>query len=46
MEPNYLFDPEEYYEKYYPEEELTDYDPDNIEHYIEIMYEQKNKSLS
>ncbi len=45
MEPNYLFDEEEYYEKYYPDEKLTDYDPDNIEHYIDVIDEKKRRSL-
>ncbi len=45
MEPSWLTDEEAYYEKFYPEEDVTDYDPDNIEHYTELMDEQKGKDL-
>ena len=46
MEPSWLTDEQAYYEKFYPEEEdVTDYDPDNIEHYLELMDEQKGKDL-
>ena len=46
MEPNWLFDEEEYEEHYTIKENTPVYDPDNIEYYIEIMHEQRRKSLS
>jgi hypothetical protein len=45
MEPNWLFDEEAYEERFTKKEIIPEYDPDNIEHYMEVMDEQKRKSL-
>ena len=44
-EPNWLFDEEAYEERFTKKEIIPEYDPDNIEHYMEVMDEQKRKSL-
>jgi len=43
MEPSWLTDEDAFFEKFYPEEKVKDYDPENIEHYMELMDEQKSK---
>ena len=46
MEPTWLFDEEAYEERYKKKEVIPEYDPDNIEYYMEVIDEQKRESLS
>ena len=45
MEPHWLFDEEAYEERFTKKEVIPDYDPDNIEFHMEVIDEQKRKSL-
>ena len=47
MEPHWLFDEEAYQERYTKKEVIPEFDPDNIEHYMEVIEDgKKRKSLS
>jgi len=46
MEPTWLFDEEAYEERFTKKEIIPEYDPDNIEYYMEVIDGQKRKSLS
>ena len=46
MEPHWLFDEEAHEERFTKKEVFPEnYDPDNIEYYMEVIDEQKRKSL-
>ena len=45
MEPTWLFDEEAHEERYTKKELIPEYDPDNIEYYMEVIDGQKRKSL-
>ena len=45
MEPTWLFDEEAHEERFTKKEIIPEYDPDNIEYYMEVIDEQKRESM-
>ena len=46
MEPSWLFDEEAYEERFTKKEVIPEFDPDNIEYYMEVIDGQKRESMS